>query len=130
MNYLLDTHVFLWLLLDSPELSDRVREIIRDRDNEIYLSVVSVWEILVKQRLGKLPLPRETDPAAFLRRERVRHGIEILNLDEEAVGTLSRLPDYHRDPFDRMLICQAISAAMILLTPDAQIRRYPVRAQW
>lgn len=130
MNYLLDTNVFLWLLLDSPELSAEARRITRDPDNEIYLSVVSVWEILVKHRLGKLPLPNEVEPAAFLRRERLRHGIEILALDEEAVGTLTRLPDYHRDPFDRMLVCQAISASMILLTPDPQIQRYPVRARW
>lgn len=130
MNFLLDTSVFLWVLLDSPELSASARQAIRDRDNEIFLSVVSVWEILVKHRLGKLPLPAGVAPALFLQRERIRHGIEVLALDEEAVGTLTRLPDHHRDPFDRMLICQAISASMTLLTPDAQIQLYPVRTWW
>lgn len=79
MNFLLDTSVFLWVLLDSPELSANARQAIRNGDNGIYLSVVSVWEILVKHKLGKLPLPSGVAPERFLQRERVRHGIEPKN---------------------------------------------------
>lgn len=130
MNYLLDTSAFLWFILDSPQLPDRTRHIIADVHNEVYLSVVSVWEILVKHRLGKLPLPGKDHPASFIRAERMRHEIETLPLDEQAVAQIANIPDHHRDPFDRMLICQAISQGMVLVTPDRVINRYPVRTFW
>lgn len=130
MNYLLDTSAFLWLILGSPRLSAHARGLVSDPDAGAFLSVVSVWEILVKHRLGKLPLPPGTPPAALIRLERIQHGIESLALDEEAIGHLSQLPEHHRDPFDRMLICQAISGGLTLLTPDDVIRLYPVRTAW
>jgi PIN domain nuclease of toxin-antitoxin system len=92
------------------------------------LSVVSAWEIAIKSGLKNLTLP---EPAQFfLRRARILHKIESLNLDEEAIVQLPHLPPLHRDPFDRMLICQAIAEGMAILTPDELIRQYPVRTIW
>jgi len=128
MNILLDTCTFLWLVTDSNELSDTARRLFVDPDNDVYLSVASVWEIIVKHNLGKLPLPEP--PHEFIKSNRIRHRIESLPLDEAAVLHLSRLPEYHKDPFDRIIICQAIAASLTILTPDSQITRYPVRTEW
>ena len=128
MKLLLDTCVFLWILADDKELSSQAREWIEDPENEIFLSSVSVWEIMVKHALGRLPLPEQAH--SFLSRQRLLHGIESLPLLEEATLQLNRLPEYHKDPFDRMLICQAIVHGMPFLTPDTAINRYPVRTMW
>ena len=128
MNILLDTCTFLWIISDSAELSENSRQLFADPDNDVYLSVASAWEIIVKNSLGKLPLP--APPHDFIRLNRTSHRIESLPLDEAAVLQLSRLPDYHKDPFDRILICQAIAGSMTLLTPDVHIIRYPVRTEW
>ncbi len=128
MNLLLDTCTFLWLVADSPELSERARRLFADPDNEVYLSVASAWEIVVKHKLGKLPLPQP--PYEFIPAWRTRHRIEPLPLDEAAVLHLSRLPEYHKDPFDRIIICQAIANGLVILTPDRHITQYPVRTDW
>jgi PIN domain nuclease of toxin-antitoxin system len=128
VNLLLDTCTFLWLISDSTELSDPARELFADPENQVYLSVASAWEIIVKNRLGKLPLP---EPAHdFVRTWRQRHQIESLSLDEPSVLQLSRLPEYHKDPFDRIIICQAIANSLVILTPDSHITKYPVRTEW
>jgi PIN domain nuclease of toxin-antitoxin system len=128
VNLLLDTCTFLWIVADSPELSERARRLFADPDNEVYLSVASAWEIVVKHKLGKLPLPQP--PHEFIPTWRTRHRIEPLPLDETAVLHLSRLPEYHKDPFDRIIICQAIANGLIILTPDRHITQYPVRTDW
>lgn len=99
-----------------------------DPANEVLLSAVSVWELSVKHALGKLPLPSPLD--RFVMDERERHGIAALALNERAVLHLHKLPSLHRDPFDRMLICQAIEHNCVLLTPDPLISQYPVRTRW
>jgi PIN domain nuclease of toxin-antitoxin system len=128
MKLLLDTCTFLWITADSPDLSGAARSLFADPENDVYLSVASAWEIIVKHRLGKLPLPEP--PHQFVRRWRLDHDIDSLPLDESSVLQLSRLPEYHRDPFDRILICQAISEGLVILTPDARIMQYPVRTEW
>lgn len=128
MNILLDTCTFLWVVADSKDLSDNARRLFADPDNDVYLSVASAWEIIVKHNLGKLPLPEP--PHDFVRNNRILHRIESLPLEEEAVLQLSRLPEYHKDPFDRILICQAIAGSMTILTPDRHITQYPVRTEW
>jgi len=89
---------------------------------------VSAWEISVKHALGKLPLPRP--PRVLVPEQRTLHGIERLALDEESALLEATLPPLHTDPFDRMLICQALSQGLTLLTPDPQIARYPVLVAW
>ena len=128
MNILLDTCTFLWIVADSPELSLNARRLFEDPANDVYLSVASAWEIIVKHNLGKLPLPEL--PHDFINNNRLSHRIETLPLDEAAVLQLSRLPEYHKDPFDRILICQAIAGGLVILTPDSHITNYPVRTEW
>jgi len=125
---LLDTCTFLWIIAGAKELSPTAKEVFADPANEVLLSVVSVWELSVKHSLGKLPMPSGFE--RFVVEQRKRHGIAALPLDERAVLHLHKLPVLHRDPFDRMLICQAIEHDCMMLTPDPLIAQYPVRVQW
>jgi PIN domain nuclease of toxin-antitoxin system len=128
VRILLDTVTFLWALTDAPDLSDDARELFVDPENEVYLSSVSTWEIAIKHSRGKLPLPEP--PVRFVPAQRKQHSIDSLPLDEEATLYLSRLPVLHKDPFDRMLVCQAIVHQLVILTPDELINQYPVRTAW
>lgn len=128
MNILLDTCTFLWIISGSSDLSQNARRLFSDPTNEVCLSVTSAWEIIVKHKLSKLPLP--DPPHEFIKKWRTSHNIDSLPLDEDAVLQLSRLPDYHKDPFDRILICQAIAGGLVILTPDPHINQYPVRTEW
>lgn len=128
MRLLLDTCTFLWLISDDDSLSQSARELFQNPQNEVFLSVVSVWEITVKYQLGKLPLPQH--PRHYIPQQRTRHYIESLSLHEEAIQHLANLPEIHRDPFDRMLICQAVEEGLVLLTPDPLIQQYPVKVIW
>ena len=124
MRLLLDTHIFLWFISGDPRLSKSARESIQNFDNEIYLSVISLWEAIIKYNLGKLPLPGA--PEIYLPTQRERHFIASLELDEASVTRLTKLPPIHRDPFDRILICQALAHDMTLVTGDDLVRSYPV----
>ena len=124
MRILLDTHVFLWYISGDPNLPASTRDAIRDRGNEAYLSVISVWEAIVKHSLGKLPLPESA--GRYLPRQRERHEISNLPLDEPSVVRLGSLPSLHRDPFDRMLVCQALQHELVVATADDTVRAYPV----
>ena len=124
MRLLLDTHVFLWLIVGDERLKSSHEQTLRDPGNEVFLSVVSAWEITVKYVLGRLSLPLH--PAVYLPTQRERHGIEGLPLDEPSVAQLANLPDIHRDPFDRMLICQARQHKLTLVTADRMLAAYPV----
>ncbi len=124
MKLLLDTHVFLWFISGDSRLPPGLRDSIRDPVNEIALSVVSLWESIIKNQLGKLPLPRP--PELYLPDQRQRHGISNLPVDEASVIRLASLPTLHRDPFDRLLICQAQEHGMTFATVDATLKSYPV----
>lgn len=128
MNILLDTCTFLWIVRDSPQLSATARTLFSDPHHTVYLSAVSAWEIMVKHHLGRLPLAEP--PHHYIPHERAKHRIAALDLTETAVLELRRLPPHHQDPFDRMLICQAIAHSLTLLTPDEHIQAYPVRTAW
>jgi PIN domain nuclease of toxin-antitoxin system len=128
VKLLLDTCTFLWLTLDAPALSAEAKGAVRDPENDVYLSAVSTWEIAVQCGLRRLRLPE--DPATWVPKQRRSHLIEALPLDEAATLQLPKLPLVHRDPFDRMLICQAISSGLVLVTPDPVIGRYPVAVLW
>lgn len=124
MKILLDTHIFLWFISGDPRLSADLRDAIRQTDNEVYLSVVSIWESIVKHSLGKLPLPEP--PETYLPKQRSLHQIVSLAVDENSVAQLAQLPPLHRDPFDRMLICQALQNELAIATVDVAIRAYSV----
>jgi PIN domain nuclease of toxin-antitoxin system len=124
MRLLLDTQVFLWYISADSRLSIVHRDAIRDPANQVYLSVASIWEAVIKHALGKLPLPEA--PAEYLPQQRVAHQIANLVLDELAMTHLSRLPPIHRDPFDRILVAQTLQHGMTLVTVDDAVRAYPV----
>ncbi len=124
MKLLLDTQVFLWFISGDARLSANVRDAIQNSENEVYLSVVSLWEAIVKYQLGKLPLPQA--PEDYLPLQRQQHEIASLALDEPSVMRLATLPSLHRDPFDRMLICQALHHDLVIVTADEAIAQYPV----
>jgi PIN domain nuclease of toxin-antitoxin system len=123
MRLLLDTHIFLWFISGDARLPTDWRDSIRDPANEVYLSVVSLWEAIIKHALGKLPLPHP--PASYLPAQRVEHRIASLSLEESSVCHLAALPPVHRDPFDRMLVCQAIEHELTIVTVDDVFRAYP-----
>lgn len=124
MRLLLDTHVFLWYITAYPKLPATFRAAIQDPANEVYLSVASVWEAVIKYGLGKLPLP---GPAAdYLPQQREAHGIASLPVDEGAMPHLAALPPLHGDPFDRVLIAQALQHGLTVVTVDTALAAYPV----
>ncbi|MHB8524294.1 MAG: type II toxin-antitoxin system VapC family toxin [Limisphaerales bacterium] len=124
MRILLDTCEFLWLVSGDAKLPVPVASAVRDPQNEVFLSVVSFWEISLKHSLGKLPMPEP--PAQFVPSQREKHLIAPLVLDEPAIARLSGLPVLHRDPFDRMLVCQAQAHGLTLASSDPLVRQYPV----
>jgi PIN domain nuclease of toxin-antitoxin system len=128
MRLLLDTCTFLWLGLDSDKLSKAAAAAFLDPQNESFLSSASAWEIANKYSLGRLPLPRK--PEYFITEGREKSGISSLPLDEEAALLTSRLPRLHGDPFDRMLVAQAMVHDLIIVTCDEAIERYGVRTLW
>jgi PIN domain nuclease of toxin-antitoxin system len=128
VKLLLDTCTFLWLITDATDLSAVARQRFADPANEVFLSAASAWEIGVKWRRGRLPLPQP--PPSFVPDQREAHGITPLPIDEESALHVTRLPDLHRDPFDRMLVSQAIVHGLVLLTPDPLITQYPARTLW
>jgi PIN domain nuclease of toxin-antitoxin system len=124
MKLLLDTHVFLWYIGADPQLPVAFRDAIRDPANEVYLSVASVWEAVIKYALGKLPLPEA--PAEYLPRQREAHRIATLPVEEAALAHLAGLPPLHRDPFDCVLIAQALQHGLTMVTVDDAVRAYSV----
>lgn len=119
MNILLDTHVFLWYISAAPQLSAKYVAQLRDPANTVYLSVVSLWEALIKYQLGKLPLPQP--PHLYIPTQRQQHQIFSLDVNEDSLLPLASLPLLHRDPFDRLLISQALASGMTLATLDGQV---------
>ena len=123
MKLLLDTHIFLWFISADAQLPPAWCDRIRDPGNDVCLSVVSVWDAMVKYYLGKLPLPHP--PEHYLPLQRIQHQIASLPLDEASVCHLATLPSVHRDPFDRMLVCQALEHGFTVVTVDPVFRAYP-----
>jgi len=124
MRLLLDTHVFLWYITADPKLPAVFREASQDEANEVYLSVASIWEAVIKYQLGKLPLP--APPADYLPQRRDAHGIASLTIDEGAMPYLAGLEPLHRDPFDRLLVAQALQHGLTIATVDPDVAAYPV----
>lgn len=123
MRLLLDTHIFLWYIGGDQRVGESARKTIENAD-VAYVSVVSVWEATIKYNLGKLPLPEAPHPWLSVQRE--RHGFESLPVDEPTIAHLSNLDSHHRDPFDRLLVCQAIEHDLQIVTIDPVLSKYPV----
>lgn len=128
MRVLLDTHTFLWWITDDSRLSTRVREIIGNVDNHLLLSAASGWEMAIKARIGKLRLP--DNPESFISEQLSLNEIHSLPVQMAHALHVYDLPDYHRDPFDKLLVAQARMESIPILTSDQQIVRYPVKTIW
>lgn len=128
MRVLLDTHTFLWWAADDENLSDRVRVILADPNNQLFFSVVSAQEIIIKTNLGKLSLP---EPADIFIPSRVAHyQLQILPVTMPHVLRLNGLKQHHRDPFDRLLISQSLVEKLPFITIDKAIGQYDVDVIW
>jgi PIN domain nuclease of toxin-antitoxin system len=128
VKILLDTCTFLWMIDQYENLSARAVELVRSPDNDLYLSAASAWEVGTKHAARRLSLSEPPD--LYVPTQRDAHGILALPIDEESALHNARLPHLHRDPFDRMLVAQAIVHGMTIVTPDAIVRRYPARTTW
>lgn len=125
MKALVDTHVFLWAITGDPRLSKRHRALWLDESSELFLSFASVWEMLIKAGLGKLPLP--TPHSSYIFKQMESNRLTYLGIRPAHFTELESLPPLHRDPFDRMLVAQARAERMPVATVDPLLRRYGVK---
>ena len=128
MNLLLDTHAFLWWVEGAPALSKRARKIISDEDNRCFLSLASSWEISIKVSLGKLKLPSFFDQ--YIPQQLAANGFIQLQIEFRHVARVSSLPFHHCDPFDRLLVAQAMEEKLVIVTADPMFRKYGVKQVW
>jgi len=128
VNVLLDTHAFLWAVTGDRRLSSPARTLIEDGENQVFLSAVSMWEIVLKARAGKLHV--EGSVAKVLEEQMRQARISPLAIYPAHVLRVAALPPIHKDPFDRLLIAQAQSENLALVTRDPEIRRYTVQVIW
>lgn len=124
VNYLLDTHVFLWMLSQPDRLVNTARDVIQNPDHWVFVSAISGMEIAIKKSLGKLDAPED------LEHEIEQRGIQHLPLHFRHGATMARLPFHHQDPFDRMLVAQALSEQLILITHDKKLAPYDAEILW
>ena len=127
MKYLLDTHVILWVAENSPLITDKVKAIILDKNTEKYTSIVSAWEVAIK--LGTHKLQLEGGLPEFFRMID-ENGFFTLHLEREYLRLIPDLPDYHKDPFDRLLVATAKAENMTLITIDENIHKYKTECLW
>lgn len=127
MDYLLDTHTFIWFIEGDEMLPEKTRKEIMHLDNACFLSIGSLWEIAIKSRIGKLNLKVPFHKLAeFL----IQTNIKLLSIEFSHLQTLLTLELIHRDPFDRIIVAQAITESLTIITIDKNIPLYPVRCKW
>jgi PIN domain nuclease of toxin-antitoxin system len=126
VKLLLDTCTLVWLLSGERKLPDAIRTAIEERD--VFLSAASAWEIAIKHARGTLRLPQS--PERLVPSARERYGFLALPIDEESALHIAKLPSLHADPFDRMLVSQAIVHGLTIVTPDPLVTQYPARTLW
>ncbi|AFY73531.1 hypothetical protein Syn7502_01463 [Synechococcus sp. PCC 7502] len=128
MRILLDTHTFLWWVADDPKLSVNAKAIIANPDNDVYFSVVSAWEIIIKVGTGKLTLSEA--PETYIPSRVASNQFEILPVQMSHILRVNSLPNFHKDPFDRLLIAQSMEENLLIVTIDNLIIQYPVKSIW
>lgn len=127
MNYLIDTHTLLWYLSNSNQLPHKATQILDEKDNVIFISQASFLEMSIKMSLGKLKLPVSWSDLVYYCE---RGGIHILPIETSDSIRLSNLPFYHRDPFDRILVCQAIKRNFPIISKDSIFDSYGILRVW
>ncbi len=125
MKILLDTHIFLWAITGDPRLSASHATRFVDDANELFLSIASIWEMLIKVGLGRLPLPSPSTD--YIVRQMEKNRVSLLPIRTIHLAELELLPPLHRDPFDRMLVAQSRAEKTPLLTADGGLRQYAVQ---
>ena len=128
MKLFLDTHVLIWFALGSDKLSQTAEELIYDRQNELWLSVASIWEMQIKIQLGKLKLDLALPD--LIDSQRKVNNLKILSIELFHIWALDGLPNHHKDPFDRILIAQAIAEKAPVLSIDSVFDNYPIQRLW
>ena len=128
MKILVDTHALLWMLEGNPKLSKRARQILSSDANELLFSLVSLWEIAVKMQIGKLP--GFGSSVAYIRDELAEHNIAVLPIRYEHILAMHGLPMHHTEPFDRLILAQAVVESLPILTHDRMFPAYPVKLVW
>jgi PIN domain nuclease of toxin-antitoxin system len=128
VKYLLDTCTAVWGSTGTDHLSDEALAVFENEDVPLVVSAVTVWEVSVKTAKGAPGMPASLDD--FMRRMRDELEVEWLPIDEIATSMVGRLPPIHRDPFDRLLVAQAVEHGLTILTPDRMIARYPAAVLW
>jgi PIN domain nuclease of toxin-antitoxin system len=128
MKYLLDTVVWMWSVGPSEKIGKPGLEIIKNGEAEIYLSAVSSWELAIKTQLGKFDLPEA--PRSYIPKRLAQQGIRSLSITQAHTLKVYDLPLHHQDPFDRLIIAQAIAEEMTILTADRAFGKYPVKVVW
>lgn len=128
MEYLLDTHAFLWIVVDDTRLSAKVRDVFSDVSTNIYLSVASIWEMAIKIKLGKLTI--EGRLGRFIEKNALDNNIRLLDVTQQHVLPLERLQLHHKDPFDRLLICQCLEEKLSILSSDTIFDKYKIKRIW
>jgi PIN domain nuclease of toxin-antitoxin system len=125
---LLDTHVFLWWINDDQNLTTVARQAITEANNECYLSLASCWEMAIKSSLGKLRLTKPV--GRFVSEQLAANGFTLLNIELRHTAKIEKLPFHHRDPFDRLLIAQAITDKLIMVSADSVFSDYGINLLW
>ncbi|WP_437310938.1 type II toxin-antitoxin system VapC family toxin [Sorangium sp. So ce388] len=125
MRLLVDTHAFLWFLANDPQLSPRAKSFLEEPTNELVLSVASPWEIAIKVSLGKLSIPGDVE--TFIKHHMAMNDIELLDIRLRHVARVSDLPFHHRDPFDRLMIAQALVEDIPILSQDVVFDAYGIK---
>lgn len=128
MRLLLDTHTFLWFITADPKLSPAAERAIRDGSSQPLLSMASVWEIAIKVGTGRLPIPAPLK--TFIPEQLRANRIGVLPIELRHTFEVAQLPLHHRDPFDRLLIAQAISEDVPLVSADSAFDAYPIQRLW
>lgn len=128
MRALLDSHAFLWFLLDDRRLSDGARDCIGDATNAILVSPATLWEIAIKIRLGKYALPEAYEP--FIEAQFAANDFSLLPILPRHTALLTTLPFHHRDPFDRLIVAQSLAESLPLISTDATLDAYGIRRIW
>jgi PIN domain nuclease of toxin-antitoxin system len=128
MKYLLDTHTFLWFINADEALSATAQSLIEDPNHDILLSIASIWEMAIKVSLGKLTMQEPF--TEFVLKEMQENNIILLNVSPEHAGLVATLPFHHRDPFDRLIIAQALSEEILIIGMDAIFDAYGVERKW
>lgn len=127
MAFLLDTHAFLWFASGDKQMPVSLREKISDINQPCFLSAASLWEITIKNQIGKLVLSISLDE---LFQFADRNQIEIISITYDHLITLSNLPEHHSDPFDRLIVSQAIAEDLVLITRDKALKKYKAKQEW